>query len=273
MRPAILIVLVLFVFKCFGEAQKTGKVEAVIGLYCPDIPKWSWRLTLYQSDASGADTVLNDKNDMPEGQPFQYVGMVSDNCRIDRERVALTWRIAHRCAPKQLETIFNFSLHSSFSTEKTNYVFAAFNLQSGDHNADVYKKLFDRYFEKECHSGDCSSVRERVDCSILGDAKSVEPCKEGLESAYNMHQKSNLTTFIIIGAAVGVVLLIAAFVVVFFFCKKKKKNGPNASGMTSGGTSKTNSMTKSGTTKQTTTTGTFQKTAQTGTNVTGVQRY
>ncbi|EGT54715.1 hypothetical protein CAEBREN_25448 [Caenorhabditis brenneri] len=159
---------------------------------------------------------------------------------------------------------------------RTNYVFAALDLKSLKQNEDVYEKLFAQYLKNECRTEDCSSVRDRVDCSNL---QRVNQCKQGLESAYSMHmgitaQNSNTTTFIIIGAAVGVVLLIAAFVVVFFFCqKKKKKNGLDASGMTSGPTSKTNSMTKSGTTRQTTATGTFLKTDDTGSNVTGAKRY
>ncbi|CAL2035888.1 unnamed protein product [Caenorhabditis brenneri] len=130
-------------------------------------------------------------------------------------------------------------------------------------------------------SEDCSSVRERVDCSINEETESANQCKKGLESAYNMLMVMSTTTQNMNGSvnlAPNELEKIAdtvfsRFIEISKNPRKKKKNGPDASGMTSGTTSKTNSMSKSGTTKQTTATGTFQKTDQTGTNVTGVQRY
>ncbi|CAL2035804.1 unnamed protein product [Caenorhabditis brenneri] len=260
--------LVLFVLTVLLKSGDSKTIKVEFGLYCPDKTNWEYKITSKVDElwrAAEADVKATDH--------FEFR-------TLDNEGTEVTHLVSHTCTAdgKWLTSVLDFSA----ADKNVVYFFIALNLKSKSDLSGVYEKLFVHYLQKECPTGDCSAIRDRIlaSCKFTQDINEVKMCTDNFEKALKLWMEernsiSNTTIFIIIGSVVGVVLLIA-LVVTYFLCKKKK-NKQAGSGMTGTGTN-SKTMTKSGTTKQGTTTGTFQKTGTIGTGntgniTTGGQRY
>ncbi|CAL2035801.1 unnamed protein product [Caenorhabditis brenneri] len=290
MRLFVLFVLSVLLKRCIGGSGKkikgTSKVE--FGLYCPDKTNWEYRIKI--SGVDNPPPVISGKVTGHFGfrtldNVFTTLGKVL-YCVEDTCTTGGSWR---PCGTPLFFTV---------KENKVTYNFFGINLKDRADDS-VLEKLYAHHLEKECKTGDCSAIRDRVavSCDLLNKKEIIDDCNQNFEKTLKFFlenrptsspppisistdattgESSNKTIFIVIGSVVGVVLLIS-LVVTYFICKRKKKNKQTGSGMTGTGTG-SNTMTKSGATKQGTTTGTFQKTGtvgtgNTGNTTTGGQRY
>ncbi|CAL2035805.1 unnamed protein product [Caenorhabditis brenneri] len=283
--------LVLFLtaalFKPADSITGTSKVE--FGLYCPIKTNWDYRIKI--GDVDNPPPAISGKvTGNMEFRTLDNVFTTSSGVSYCLESTCTTNGRWQSCAAPYIYKL---------EENKVTYGFLGINMKK-DIDHDVLEKVYAHYLEKECQTGDCSDIRDRVavSCDWHGRKELIEKCNKTFEKALKFFLKnrppsspppisistdattgesSNKTTFIVIGSAVGVVLLIA-LLVTFCLCKQKKKaSKQTGSGMSGTGTV-SNTMTKSGTTKQGTTTGTIQKTGtvgtgNTGNTTTGGQRY
>ncbi|CAL2035803.1 unnamed protein product [Caenorhabditis brenneri] len=270
MRFLVLCVSAILLHKSNGGPL----MQAYVALYCPSKTNWNYEVILRDDDNEELESVKGEAKSEIE---FVKINYMESDAPSESE---FKFEIIHTCTKDGSSKNMNkgYSLRISDLQTIKYYLFNAVNLQSDSHE-DAYEKLFVHYMNEECPSGDCSSIRDRVSQSCGYYMSKGDECRRGLDNAFKSHTTSTETSmtiiFIIIGSVVGVVLLIA-LIVTYFLCKKKK-NKKTGSGMSGTGTG-SNTMTKSGTTKQGTTTGTFQKTrtvgtGNTGNTTTGGQRY
>ncbi|EGT46361.1 hypothetical protein CAEBREN_13483 [Caenorhabditis brenneri] len=263
---------VLLVAAALFKSGDSATIKVEFGIYCPDKTIWEYKI---KSQVSGD----------PAGEVSFKTTDHFEFRTLDNEATKITHLVEDTCtADEKWQT----SSTMDFSVDDKNvvYFFIALNLKSKSDTSAVYEKLFVHYLQKECPTGDCSAIRDRIlaSCKFAQDIYEVKICTDNFEKALKVVLENRFTStqtsmtiiFIIIGSVVGVVLLIS-LIVTYFICKRKKKNKQTGSGMT-GTRTNSKTMTKSGTTKQGTTTGTFQKTGTVGTGgtgntTTGGQRY
>ncbi|PIC40923.1 hypothetical protein B9Z55_008516 [Caenorhabditis nigoni] len=121
---------------------------------------------------------------------------------------------------------------------------------------DVYAQLFAWYLEDQCPNQDCSAVYDRATKGCKEREYDQSECEQGLKQSIDIYctigNNSNicnplLSTWALVGMAIGVVILLGLILGVAIYCikkRKKTKNQQKNSGTTTTGT--TNGSTATG---------------------------
>ncbi|EGT46349.1 hypothetical protein CAEBREN_17354 [Caenorhabditis brenneri] len=222
MRLLVLFVLFVLLKRCIGGSGKkiTGTIKAEFGFHCPDKTDWEFKISSHTSQRSAVEISVKATNH------FEF--------RTIEKEFTVTYEYVHYIVEHTCSTDGKWKIRPPLikKVEENKIVYFVFgmNLKSGSDHSVVLEKLFIHYLKKECPTGDCSAIRERVSASCKLFVTEIEKtCIDKYEKALKLFLeerftstqtsistdattgKSNTTTFIIVGSAVGVLLLISRY--------------------------------------------------------------